>query len=419
MPYELFISLRYLIEKRKQGIVLVTSVISIIGVKFGVAALIIVLAVMAGVKNDIQDKILGIMPHILIQKPVGNIEESNELPDILDQIHDIPFVVDSSPYVSGQVLISSEANVSGVKLHGIDPERKTAVADLEKTLREGSIDQLKIKHDNLDSPRGPKRDGIIIGRELSRFLGVFPGDDVTLILPAGRVLPTGPVPKLRKFRVVGIFHSEFYEYDSGLAYISLTSAQKFFSIGKSLSGLEIRLDDIYQSRSVTREIRERLKPAYHVQDWTEMNKSLFSAINLEKLGMFLILALIILVAAFNIITTLVMMVMERHSDIATLKSMGATSNSIMKIFMFEGLIIGIVGTVFGTIVGIVVCWIADTYKLIRFEGGVYYLDHLPFTVTALDLVLVIVSALIICFVSTIYPARQASRLDPIAVLRYE
>lgn len=419
MPYELFISLRYLIEKRKQGIVLITSVISIIGVKFGVAALIIVLAVMAGVKNDIQDKILGIMPHILIQKLTANIDESHELQTILDRLRHIPSIIDISPYVSGQVFMSSEANMSGVKLHGIDPERKTAVTDLETILREGHIDLLKDQHENLDSPRGPKRDGIIIGWELSRILGVFPGDDVTLILPAGRALPIGFVPKLKKFRVVGIFQSDFYEYDSGLVYISLTAAQKFFSIDRKLSGLEIRLDDVYQARSVTRMIKQRLDPAYHVQDWTEMNKSLFSAINLEKLAMFLILALIILVAAFNIITTLVMMVMERYSDIATLKSMGATSNSIMKIFMFEGLIIGIIGTVLGTVAGVIVCWIADAYKLIRFEGGTYYLDHLPFTVTGFDLVLVIVASLVICFVSTIYPARQASRLDPIAVLRYE
>jgi len=419
MSYELFISLRYLKAKRKQAFISLINIISIGGVAVGVAALIIVLAVMTGVKDDIQDKILGIMAHILIQKPGTNIEAINEVQDILDQLHAIPHVVDISPYVSGQVLVNSEEDVSGVMLHGIDPEGKTAVADLEKKLREGSIDLLKGKYENLDSPSGPKRDGIIIGSELSRILGVFPDDEVTLILPTGRVLPTGPVPKLKKFRVVGIFNSEFYEYDAGLAYISLTSAQKFFSIGKNLSGLEIRLDNIYQSKSVTRLIKERLGASYYVQDWTEMNKSLFSAINLEKLAMSLILALIILVAAFNIITTLVMMVMEKHSDIATLKSMGATSNSIMKIFMFEGSVIGILGTAIGTVLGIVVCWAADTYELIRFEEGTYYLDHLPFTVTGPDLVFVVVAALIICFVSTIYPARQASKLDPIAVFRYE
>jgi lipoprotein-releasing system permease protein len=278
---------------------------------------------------------------------------------------------------------------------------------------------LKGNYENLDSPTGPRRDGVIIGWEIARILGIFTGEDVTLVLPAGHVLPTGPAPKLKKFRVVGIFSSGFYEYDIGLAYISLTSAQKFFSIGRSISGLEVRLDNIYQSKFVMQLIEKRLDRAYHIQDWTEMNKSLFSAINLEKLAMFLILALIVLVAAFNIISTLVMMVMEKHSDIATLKSMGATPKSIMKIFMLEGSVIGVIGTAIGTVLGIAVCWIADTYKLINLEGGAYYLDHLPFMLTGLDIVLVVVSALIICFVSTIYPARQASKLDPVAVFRYE
>ncbi len=419
MSYELFISLRYLKARRKQAFISLISLISIGGVAVGVAALIIVLAVMTGFKNDIRDKILGVMAHILIQKSGSNIKE-NEFQEIFDRIHEIHHIVDISPYVSGQVLISSEENVSGIKLHGVDPDRKTALANLKKNLREGSINLLKGKYDNLDSPTGPKREGIIIGWELSRILGIFSGDDVTLVLPTGYVLPTGPVPKLKKFRVVGIFSSGFYEYDAGLAYISLTSAQKFFSMGKNISGIEVQLDNIYQSKSVTKFIRDRLDTSYHVQNWTEMNKSLFSAINLEKLAMFLILALIVLVAAFNIISTLVMMVMEKHSDIATLKSMGATSKSIMRIFMFEGAVIGVIGTAIGVVLGIAICWVADTYKLIPSGGeGIYYPAHLKFTITGLDLGLVIVSALIICFVSTIYPARQASKLDPIAVFRYE
>jgi len=418
MPYELFISWRYLKAKRKQAFIWWISVISIGGVAVGVAALIIVLAVMTGFKNDIRDKILGIMAHVLIQKPGANLE-LNEFQGMIARLQNIPYVADISPDVNGQILMSSAGNVSGVKLHGIDPERKIAVANLEKNLKEGKIDLLQGKYANVESPTGPEREGIIIGWELARILGVFTGDEVTLILPTGRMLPTGPVPKLKKFHVVGIFSSGFYEYDAGLAYISLTSAQRFFSIGQSISGLEIRLDQIEQSSSVVRAIKARLAPAYTVQDWAEMNKSLFSAINLEKLAMFLILALIVLVAAFNIISTLVMMVMEKHSDIATLKSMGATSGSIMKIFMFEGSVIGIIGTGIGTVVGVTVCWVMDTFQLIHLEGGSYYLNHLPFTVTGVDLVLVIVAAIGICFVSTLYPARQASRLDPVAVFRYE
>ena len=416
MTYELFISLRYLKAKRKQAFISLISLISIGGVAVGVAALIIVLAVMTGFKNDIRDKILAVMAHILIQKPGANIEAA-EFQEMAARIRDLPQVIDMSPYVNGEILLSSAGNVSGVKLHGIDVANKTATANLRKNLLEGSLDLLTRLHENLDSPTGPARDGIIIGWELARILSVFRGDDVTVILPAGRMLPTGPMPKLKKFRVVGIFSSGFYEYDAGLAYISLTAAQRFFSIGVSFSGIEIRLDDIYASVAAVKALRARLGAAYQVQDWGEMNKSLFSAINLEKLAMFLILALIILVAAFNIISTLVMMVMEKHADIATLKSIGATARSIMQIFMLEGLVIGLIGTGIGTVLGVAVSWLADAYKLIHLDGGAYYLNYLPFTVTGVDLGMVIVVSLVICFVSTIYPARQASKLDPIAIFR--
>jgi lipoprotein-releasing system permease protein len=418
MPYELFISLRYLQAKRKQAFISLISAISVGGVALGVAALIIVLAVMTGFKNDIRDKILGIMAHILIQKPGTSIAPT-EFQEMSAHLRDLQGIVDISPYVSGQLLISSTDNVSGITLHGIDPDRKTAVANLEKNMKEGSLSLLKDQYENVDNPTGPKRDGIIIGWELARILGVFQDDEVTLILPGGRVLPTGPVPKLKKFRVVGIFSSGFYEYDAALAYISLTAAQKFFTVGENISGIEIRVIDIYRSSAVANLIKTRLGTAYTVQDWAEMNKSLFSAINLEKFAMFLILALIVLVAAFNIISTLVMMVMEKQGDIATLKSLGATANSIMKIFMFEGSVIGIIGTTIGTILGVTTAWVADTYKLIPLEGGTYYLNHLPFTVTVLDVSLVVVAALCICFGSTIYPARQASKLDPVVVFRYE
>jgi lipoprotein-releasing system permease protein len=419
MPYELFISVRYLRAKRKQAFISLISVISIGGVAIGVAALIIVLAVMTGFKDDIRDKILGIMPHILIQRSDSQNMDPSEVEDMLYRLGDIAEIVTTSPYVAGQLLISSDDNVSGVNVHGIDPTKKQAVPTLEQNLRDGDVDLLQNRYENLENPTGPKRDGMILGGELARLLGVFPGEDVTLISPTGHLLPTGLAPKLKKFRIVGIFNSGFYEYDAGLAYISLTAAQKFFSIGNRFSGIEVRVKDVYTSKTIAKKLTTRLAADYVVQDWGDMNKSLFSAINLEKLAMFLILALIILVAAFNIISTLVMMVMEKHADIATLKSMGATSNSIMKIFMFEGSVIGILGTGTGTLLGVVFCWVADTFELIRLDGGSYFLQHLPFTVNGVDLVLVIIASLLICFASTIYPARQASKLDPVAVFRYE
>lgn len=416
MSYELFISLRYLKAKRKQAFISLISLISIGGVAVGVAALIIVLAVMTGFKNDVRDKILGTMAHILVQHPDGRLEEHEDLVNSIDQIEHVASVL---PYISGQLLISSVDNVSGIKLLGIEPGRKNATAHLENNLTEGHVEFLGHTYQNQETLTGPEREGIIIGWELARLLGVLPGDEVTLVLPMGRLLPTGPVPKLRKFHVVGIFSSGFYEYDSGLAYISLTAAQKFFNMETAISGIEVRLENVDDTRYVVKALKSTLGNEYQIQDWAEMNRSLFSAINLEKLAMFLILALIVLVAAFNIISTLVMMVIEKQSDIAVLKSMGATSKSITKIFMLEGTVIGWIGTIIGTGLGITVCWVADTYQLIRLDGGIYYLDHLPFTMTGTDILLVIVSALVICFVSTIYPARQASKLDPVVVFRYE
>jgi lipoprotein-releasing system permease protein len=416
MPYELFISLRYLKAKRKQAFISLISFISVGGVALGVTALIVVLAVMTGFKNDIRDKILGTMAHIDIRRHGANVEDPQTL---LTQLASLKHVHSIAPYVSGQVLINSADNVAGIRVMGIDSQEKKAVEHLETRLIEGSVELLDGQYLNLDSMDGPKRDGVILGLELARILGVLSGDEVTLLLPMGRMLPTGPIPKLKKLRVIGIVSSGFYQDDAGLAYISLTAAQRFFSMGTDVTGLEVRLNDVEQTQAVTRSIKQELGPRYEIQDWEERNRSLFSAINLEKLAMFLILALIVLVAAFNIISTLVMMVMDKHADIAVLKSMGANPNSIMKIFMFEGVVIGSIGTALGTVVGLVFCWVADAKKLIQMDGGAYYLDHLPFTVTLMDVLLVVLASLTICFLSTLYPAKQASKLDPVVIFRYE
>ncbi|PID58114.1 lipoprotein-releasing system transmembrane subunit LolC [candidate division KSB3 bacterium] len=416
MPYELFISLRYLNAKRKQVFISLISVISVGGVALGVTALIVVLAVMTGFKNDIRDKILGTMAHIVIRQHGSSIDDIQAL---LMQLDSFGHVRSIAPYVSGQVLISSVDNVTGIRVMGIDPHEKKAVEHLETRLLEGSVELLKRQFPNRDALGGPQRDGVILGLELAKTLGVFSGDEVTLLLPMGRILPTGPIPKLKKVRVVGILSSGFYEYDAGLAYISLTAAQRFFSMGTAVSGLEIRLNDVEETQAVSRELLRVLGPRYEVQNWAEMNQSLFSAINLEKLAMFLILALIVLVAAFNIISTLVMMVMDKHADIAILRSMGASRASIMKIFMYEGSVIGVAGTALGSVIALLFCWVADAKKLIPLDGGAYFLDHLPFSVTLPDVLLVILASLTICFLSTIYPARQASKLDPVVILRYE
>ena len=419
MSYELFISLRYLKAKRKQAFISLISVISVGGVALGVAALIAVLAVMTGVENDVRDKILGIMPHVLIQKTELRNISSLEGQSLFEKLDTIAEVQAMSPYISGQILISAGGNASGITVYGIEPEPESAPPTLKNNMQSGSVELLRGKYDNLDSATGPQRDGIVLGAEIARSLGVFPGDDVTLISLTGYMLPTGLAPKLKKFRVISVFNSGFYPYDAGQAYISLTAAQKFFSMRDSLSGIEVRLHDVYRSKTVAKSVIETLGAEYTIQDWSEMNKSLFSAIGLEKLAMFLVAALITLVAAFNIVSTLVMMVIEKQADIATLKSIGATSASIMKIFMLEGIVIGTIGTCIGTAMGIVACWAADTFQWIRLDSGSYFLKYLPFTVTQGDVALVMLASLLICFLSTLYPARQASKLDPVVVFRYE
>ncbi len=416
MPYEFFVSLRYLQAKRKQAFISLISFISIGGVAIGVAALIIVLSVMTGFKDDVRDKILGTMAHILIQKPGMTITEAQTF---MPRLRQMPQIDTLLPYVNGQVLLSSEENVAGVQMMGVETSDPASIAHLASHIKEGTIEGLGERHRNYEDPSDPARDGIVLGIEVARLLGVFAGDEVTVVLPMGRILPTGPVPKLKKMQVIGIISTDFYDYDAGFAYISLTTAQRFFGVGEEISGVEVRLKDVYQTTPVAETLKQQFGSLFAVQDWTEMNKSLFSAINLEKLAMFLILTLIVLVAAFNIISMLVMMVIEKQGDIATLKCLGATSQSIMKIFMLEGVIIGVLGTIIGAALGLLVSWAGDTYKLIPLNGGSYYLDHLPFTIMASDVIITILSAIVICFLSTIYPARQASKLDPVVVFRYE
>ena len=262
-------------------------------------------------------------------------------------------------------------------------------------------------------------EGIVIGKDLARNLAVFLGDTIDVVSPFGRVTPTGTAPKVEKFRVVGIFDTGMYEYDANLALISIPAAQRFFSMGEMVTGIEIKVDDIYLADSVADKIHKMLGFPYWTRDWMEMNKNLFSALKLEKFGMFVILTLIIVVAAFNIIGTLIMMVMEKGRDIAILKSMGATEGSIMKIFMMEGLIIGVAGTIIGCIGGYTLCELLDTYHFIKLPSDVYQLDTLPVKMNPLDFLYISLSAVVISFLATLYPSWNASRLDPVEALRYE
>jgi lipoprotein-releasing system permease protein len=425
MSFELFISLRYLRAKRKQIFVSIITFISIAGIFLGVAALIIVLAVMNGFETDLRNKILGINSHIVLMKHTGAMRDYQK---VMNEISDVEGVVASTPFIYSQAMIKNGGHTSGVILRGMLIDSAFKVINLGK-MQEGDINYLSGKDRNslLLSKDTSTLPGIVIGKELAKNMGVFLFEPVNIISPMGVSTPMGMIPKMKKFIVVGIFDSGFYEYDSTLAYISLKDCQEFLSMGEQVTGLEIKVDDIYKANVVAKSMERKLGFPFWARNWMEMNKNLFAALKLEKRVMFIILSLIVLVAAFNIICTLIMIVMEKNKDIAILKSMGATSKSIMKIFIYQGLTIGAIGTLMGCIGGLAVAlnlekvsvFIENLFGFKILPGDVYYLSQLPSQVNYSDVLIIIVGTMLICFLSTIYPSRRASKLDPAEALRYE
>jgi len=418
MKYEWFIGLRYLKAKRKQTFISIITVISIAGVMVGVMALIVVLSVMSGFEKTLKEKILGTQAHLVVLK--ASQEGMDHYDEVIQKTGEVKGVLAAAPFIFSQVMLSSGSSVSGVVLKGIDPDREGKVTELANNLKAGRLQDLK----EVQAGDAPP---IILGVELAKHLSVSPGDRIQVISPLGTMTPMGMMPKMKRFRVVGIFHSGMYEYDNSMAYVSIESAQKFFGMESQVTGIQVKTDDLYKVKEIGREIRKKLGVPYWTKDWMEMNRNLFSALRLEKIAMFIILVLIVLVAAFNIISTLIMVVMEKHKDIAILKSMGASSKGILRIFMIEGLVIGVAGTTLGTLLGLLAAFnlekitgfVENLFGFKILASDVYYIDKLPSQVNGPDVVIITATAILISLLATLYPSWRASRLDPAEALRYE
>ena len=423
LPYEIFVGLRYLRAKRRNRTISLNTVVSIAGITLGVAALIGTVGIMTGFKEDIQAKILGTTAHIIVQDRIK--DSMSDYDPVTKQVATVPGVVAATPFVLKQVLLTTQTGVQGIVIRGIDPQREGTVTELAKNLSTGQLADLsrpvKVKQSPIDDPTSPavetEKPGIILGKELALRLGVFVGDTVNVVSPVGPISAIGMVPKIRTFALVALFQSGMYEYDSSLAYIDLAEAQKFFSMGQTVTGIEIKVTDVFRAAETARSVEQSLGFAYGARDWMQMNRNLFSALKLEKTMMFLLLVLITIVASFNIVSTLTMIVTEKQKEIAILKAMGATRKSIRRIFMLNGLIIGLSGTAIGIPLGYAFLWLIQTFWTL--DPTVYYISRIPVHVQAMDVFLVAGSAIVISFVATVYPSLQAAKLEPVAALRYE
>ncbi len=410
MSFETFIGTRYLRVKKRHAFISLITILSVAGVTVGVMALIIVIAVMSGFESDLKNRILGIKSHLEITH--NNAAFSNYGP-LLESLNDSRAIKAAAPYVNAQVMIRAGARVSGADVKGVDPK---TVHQVIPKLNPAPLIQAQSPTEN--SNPSPPLPGIILGKELARGMGVIVGDRVELISPRGFLTPIGHIPSLRRFEVVGLFEVGMYGYDGFLAFTLLEEAQKLMRIPEKISGIEIRLHDLYQAPKIRQVLTRKLGSSFEVKDWIQMNKNLFSALKLEKVAMFIILALIIFVAAFNIASSLIMMVMEKTKDIAILKTMGASDSSIRKIFIFKGMVIGVMGVFWGLILGLTVCFALARYQFIKLPGDVYYITSLPVQIEVVEVCLITAAAILICFLATLYPAHRASKRNPVEALRY-
>ena len=411
MKFELFVALRYLRAKRKQAAISIITIISILGVTAGVTALIVALAISRGFRDDLQSKLLRGTSHINVL-PVDVKEGIANYPALVSKIKTVKGIRSATPAIYSAVLISV-ARPDGIMLKGM------AVDDPE-FLAQGFFDVLQGSALELAAPPDdPVRDRIALGTEVAKRLGTFVGDFVSILSDEGTLSPVGNVPVVRKFKVVAIFSSGLADFDSSWGFTSLKSAQRLFGSGDLVSLIECHVSDVYQVKPISREILKVLGPGYATKDWQELYRPIFQALQLERLVMIVTIGLIVLVAALNIIIVLIMMVMEKNRDIAVLMSMGSTQGTIRRIFMLQGVIIGVFGSFVGSISGSLICWVCDKYQLIRLETDVYSISHVPFRSSLWDVLLVSAAAIAISFLATLYPSKNAAQLDPVVALRYE
>ena len=407
MSFELFIALRYLLARRQQSSISRVSLFSTIGVAVGVIALVVALALMTGLQGELRNRILGSQAHIYVWK-TGSLQDYESE---VARLRALPGVEGAGPAILGKAIVSSDRSDAFITLKGVDPVLEGQVTDVERTLTQGSLEGLTDQGED-------ERPGILLGHDLAQQLGASVGDEITLITPGGSLSPMGLMPRNRRVKVVGVFQLGLYEYDSAFGFVTLDFARRMFS--KDAPDLiQLRVDDIWTAAGIARSIPDELGPEYIAEDWSELNRSLFSALWLEKIAISITIGLIVMVGALNIISSLILLVRQKSRDIAILKTMGTSSVRVMTIFMMQGLVIGVVGTTVGGLLGLGLCWVLDTYELIQIPMDVYQVSHVPFIVQPLDFLVVVVATILICFLATIYPSRQASRLDPVQALRFE